>query len=63
MGLVRPVPSAPWNVDDEGNNLFQLKRPTRQQGYNGLGFKLPPVALGVIVAALTGVGAVFGTVV
>jgi len=65
MGLVRTVsfserdckytgwhPSAPWSVDDKGNNLFQLKRPARQQGQNGLGFKLPPVALGVIVAAL-----------
>lgn len=30
----------------------RLKRPAWQQGQNGLGLKLPPVALGVIVAAL-----------
>jgi protein-S-isoprenylcysteine O-methyltransferase Ste14 len=30
----------------------RLKRPARQQGQNGLGLKLPPVALGAIVAAL-----------
>ncbi len=32
--------------------LFWLKRPVRQQGQKGLGLKLPPVALGVVVAAL-----------
>ncbi len=35
-----------------GSFLFLLKRPARLQGRNGLGLKLPPVALGVIVAAL-----------
>jgi protein-S-isoprenylcysteine O-methyltransferase Ste14 len=34
------------------SNLMQLKRPAGQQGENGLGLKLPPVALGAIVAAL-----------
>jgi len=35
-----------------GSFWFRLKRPVRPQGQNGLGLKLPPLALGVIVAAL-----------